>query len=351
MKISRSVGKRGINLSNDVRIIQTLLNKARKSSLELGSAFSELTVDGACGPKTIDAISQFQSIRLCVTAPDGRVDPGFRTWRALNNNVASVAQVQQSSLSHKPVVDTWVAWLKRNMPSSFLSLLEESENCEPPLAQVTPKNVASKSKIPALRQGDPKWGRTLLGSGTSTIHGAGCTMVSLTMAATYLGSPTKHWPKDLKPSQLTPLHTNNILKQAGVFAKNSSSMFVSGAATALGMENKEYGRDLKSVNASKQSTFMTLIDEALVKGLVLAHVNYKGGWSGDHWILITGKHTGGHYTGIDPTYGKALKLYRTPDTGVTPQKHIMLYGRSTSMSPKTPENVKKYELVRFLTLQ
>jgi hypothetical protein len=66
--IKASVGAKGSNSPEDVRTVQILLNRWRsENSLPL------LAMDGLVGPKTIDAITQFQKSRTGIV--DGRVDP------------------------------------------------------------------------------------------------------------------------------------------------------------------------------------------------------------------------------------------------------------------------------------
>jgi hypothetical protein len=77
-KITGSVGKGGRNLTTDVTRVQQLLNE-HMASLGLPS----LIVDGANGPNTIGAIGRYQKLALGMRLPDGRVDPGGRTWKAL----------------------------------------------------------------------------------------------------------------------------------------------------------------------------------------------------------------------------------------------------------------------------
>jgi peptidoglycan hydrolase-like protein with peptidoglycan-binding domain len=71
--ISASVGPKATstNKSVDVITVQKLLNNA-------GAGLKE---DGDCGEKTVNAIRKYQSNFLA--QPDGRVDPGGRTWRNL----------------------------------------------------------------------------------------------------------------------------------------------------------------------------------------------------------------------------------------------------------------------------
>lgn len=70
--LAGSVGAGGKNAADDVRRVQELL-AAR------GVAVG---VDGVCGEGTIEALRTFQARFLA--RPDGRVDPGGRTWKELN---------------------------------------------------------------------------------------------------------------------------------------------------------------------------------------------------------------------------------------------------------------------------
>jgi hypothetical protein len=72
-EISGSVGKGGRNLPQDVQAVQVALNKKAKAGL---------AVDGKSGPATIAAIMEFQK-KIGMHTPDGRVDPGRGTARAL----------------------------------------------------------------------------------------------------------------------------------------------------------------------------------------------------------------------------------------------------------------------------
>ena len=70
--ITGSVGQGGTNRPDDVRVVQQLL-------LEHG--YDVGVVDGIVGPRTIAAIRAFQSTFMA--RPDGRVDPGGATFKAL----------------------------------------------------------------------------------------------------------------------------------------------------------------------------------------------------------------------------------------------------------------------------
>lgn len=80
-QISDSVGKGGKNNDADVRIVQTLLIKA--GFLPALNSKGKSNVDGDCGNLTIGAITRFQSEKAGLSQPDGRVDVGGSTWKAL----------------------------------------------------------------------------------------------------------------------------------------------------------------------------------------------------------------------------------------------------------------------------
>jgi uncharacterized membrane protein YgcG len=68
--LSGSVGLGGLNRAADVMTVQFLLNCVPVSQ---GGPVKDLAVDGIVGPKTIQAIHQFQKRQLGWS--DGRVDP------------------------------------------------------------------------------------------------------------------------------------------------------------------------------------------------------------------------------------------------------------------------------------
>ena len=77
MGIGASVGK-GTNNLADVIVVQHLLN-----AWLAVTGRPLLATDGDCGPRTIAAITAYQAQVLGQARPDGRVDPGGRTWQAL----------------------------------------------------------------------------------------------------------------------------------------------------------------------------------------------------------------------------------------------------------------------------
>ena len=75
-QLSGSVGQDGQNRPEDVLLVQRLLNA------HLPTPLAPLAEDGKCGARTIAAIRVYQG-RIGIAAPDGRVDPGGHTFRAL----------------------------------------------------------------------------------------------------------------------------------------------------------------------------------------------------------------------------------------------------------------------------
>ncbi len=82
--IIASVGNRGINRKNDVRVVQQLLNQHQIPWHPM-----QLISDGVAGPKTTRQIVGFQKYILKMIRPDGRVDPNGRMIRALNKCIDS----------------------------------------------------------------------------------------------------------------------------------------------------------------------------------------------------------------------------------------------------------------------
>ena len=78
IRLSGSVGKGGVNLPQDVKTVQGLLNKHIARLVPL----RPLVPDGRMGPVTIAAIERFQREVLHLNFPDSRVDPGGRRSRA-----------------------------------------------------------------------------------------------------------------------------------------------------------------------------------------------------------------------------------------------------------------------------
>lgn len=79
--LSESVGLDGKNLPQDSKAVQQLLNENRNRI----PGAREIRIDGVIGPRTIGLIWDFQVNVLKFIKPDGRVDPGGKTIKALND--------------------------------------------------------------------------------------------------------------------------------------------------------------------------------------------------------------------------------------------------------------------------
>jgi peptidoglycan hydrolase-like protein with peptidoglycan-binding domain len=104
LSIWRSVGRRGENKANDVMHVQLLLNTAYKKLWvqSIASWFFPwqpetwapgiwLVPDGDCGKKTVQAIEEFQRHVVKLSAPDGKVDPGGKTFQQLVSSATFMA--------------------------------------------------------------------------------------------------------------------------------------------------------------------------------------------------------------------------------------------------------------------
>jgi len=94
-RIGSSVGDKGTNNSDDVKLIQALLNVYFRSQ----SKNKNLKTSGSADKETVDAIKEFQSDHLGVKDPDGRVDPGGKTFNAL------IAVLKKQSIDKKSLVE------------------------------------------------------------------------------------------------------------------------------------------------------------------------------------------------------------------------------------------------------
>jgi len=75
--IVASVGRGGLNRTEDVLLVQALLNRHSQAPQR------PLVVDGVMNSRTIAAIEAFQRRVVNIHRPDGRIDPGDRTMAAL----------------------------------------------------------------------------------------------------------------------------------------------------------------------------------------------------------------------------------------------------------------------------
>ena len=75
--IVASVGRGGLNRTDDVRLVQELLNR------HIQAPQRPLVVDGVISSRTIAAIEAFQRRVVNMHRPEGRINPGDRTMAAL----------------------------------------------------------------------------------------------------------------------------------------------------------------------------------------------------------------------------------------------------------------------------
>lgn len=125
--ILQSVGRGGANLPADVTTIQQLINANLPSSL------SPLDVDGQCGPDTIAAIEAIQSGSLNMNPPDGRVDPGGRTFQFLiagNSPSTSSSSTTSTGTTSGSTTSTGsqIAWGARVSPAFKAKVIQIGNN-------------------------------------------------------------------------------------------------------------------------------------------------------------------------------------------------------------------------------
>lgn len=85
-ELQGSVGRNGQNRPEDVKQVQHYLNFAGES----------LTIDGLAGPATIAAIERFQRGVAGLSRPDGLIEPGRSTWKALRAFADKNSELQGS---------------------------------------------------------------------------------------------------------------------------------------------------------------------------------------------------------------------------------------------------------------
>lgn len=92
-RLNASVGTGGVNNHDDVLIVQKLLNK----NTHIVDSIGRVPEDGNLDERTQSAILAFQRDLVRLAHPDGRIDPGGRTFRVLTGDSphgATVAFVQ-----------------------------------------------------------------------------------------------------------------------------------------------------------------------------------------------------------------------------------------------------------------
>ncbi len=83
--LTASVGEKGTNKPEDVLLIKTLINKFIKA-FDLNDVPNSTKV----GPTTVGVIKKFQQEKVGLTAPDGLVEVGGKTWKVLSGETKPV---------------------------------------------------------------------------------------------------------------------------------------------------------------------------------------------------------------------------------------------------------------------
>jgi hypothetical protein len=129
LKIIKSVGLGGQNNKNDVKSVQTALNKL----LTLIPPTKSLTEDGllntnTASSKTIDAIKLFQRKVLNMSRPDGKIDPNGRTHRKINEKLLNTAR-RAAAILKMPT--TYAVWMKTAINELGESEVSGEKNANP----------------------------------------------------------------------------------------------------------------------------------------------------------------------------------------------------------------------------
>jgi peptidoglycan hydrolase-like protein with peptidoglycan-binding domain len=151
--IQKSVGRNGKNQRNDVKLVQRLLIKY---GYKIGSP------DGICGPRTQFAIETLQHTFLKV--PDGRIDPGGRSWKALSAETPGIVSAprltgsQLTKLLPKPKHGAVNIGLQAVNNAYMLKVLgnpreDYSEDCQPVTDAKLKRNITVASVGPFKVQG------------------------------------------------------------------------------------------------------------------------------------------------------------------------------------------------------
>lgn len=97
-KIIGSVGNKGKNIIADVKVVQALLNQHKLVGFPV-----PLKLDGKSGPNTVKRIEAFQKSIVKMGSPDGCIDPGGNTLKALNKT-ATATGIQLLKVTYSSAV-------------------------------------------------------------------------------------------------------------------------------------------------------------------------------------------------------------------------------------------------------
>lgn len=119
--IVASVGERGRNRREDVLKIQKLLNR----HLEEMGRVHPIAQDSDIGPITIRTIRRFQKRVVGMLNPDGRVDPGGQTLKALNRTPLRFVQLARNDASYYSISPASKQWGTRKTIASIRAAARE----------------------------------------------------------------------------------------------------------------------------------------------------------------------------------------------------------------------------------
>jgi peptidoglycan hydrolase-like protein with peptidoglycan-binding domain len=159
-EIQASVGRDGVNDPSDVLLVQQQLNRVRPAL----NAIAALVEDGLIGEKTIGAILAFQSQIVGMKTPDGRIDPGGRTWKSLIGYGVPAAPTLPASIP--PVIDT------TNRPANVIAFLEQTLTAAQQVRATWGVPVSICLAQAALESG---WGQSVKGNAYFGIKGKSLT--------------------------------------------------------------------------------------------------------------------------------------------------------------------------------
>lgn len=144
-EIGGSVGINGVNVAEDVSVVQELLNIA---PCVFGGPLQPIAIDGLVGPETIGAIKRFQTRSLGFA--DGRVDPNGKTLAKLNsfadlNGAPASVPAAKPAGGSKPVSSQSKGFAP-NTPSATID--GNSKENEPNWALITSISGKVKMRFP-----------------------------------------------------------------------------------------------------------------------------------------------------------------------------------------------------------
>jgi len=148
--ISASVGRGGVNRPEDVKTIQQLLNLKLQPSPKLDE-------DGKIGTQTLLAIQSFQSNVVHLVRPDGKIDPGGKTFTALNEAAGAAEPSPAAVAKPSPATTTGLPPVNPNrgiLSDADFVRAAAALNCE--VACVRAVTVVEAGKTGYFPSGRPK---------------------------------------------------------------------------------------------------------------------------------------------------------------------------------------------------